>query len=177
MYYVAVVCPAHIEEKVLQFKYWMKEQFNCIVALKSPAHITLLPPFWLEEAREPELQQTLQSFKSDINELEIQLEGFAHFGNKVLFINVNENPLLEELKCQMEEHFLQSFSAVIKKDDRPFHPHITIASRDMKPGDFEKAWQYFSKKQFIETFRIKMVSLLRLGKLDAHWYIISNRSC
>lgn len=172
MFFIAIVCPPEVNEKVLRFKHWMKEQFGCVVALKSPAHITLIPPFWLEDVRETELLQTLQSFRSDMDELEIQLDGFSHFGKRVLFINVKENPALHELKKQTEIHFIQSFGDTIKKDERPFHPHISIANRDMKPGDFEKAWQHFSKKEFKETFRTKTISLLKLS--PGKWNVIGS---
>jgi 2'-5' RNA ligase len=173
MYYLAIVCPSQVDEKILRCKHWMKEQFGCIVALKSPAHITLIPPFWLEEARETKLLQTLQSFASGMDEFIIQLDGFSHFGKKVLFVHVKEHPAMEELKRQVENHFIQSFDS-IKKDDYPFHPHITIANRDLKPGDFEKAWQYFSNKVFKETFRIKTISLLKLSQ--GKWNVMGEKN-
>lgn len=163
MYYVAVVCPDEINKKVLRFKNWMKEHFHCIVALKSPAHITLISPFWLNAAREEELLQTLMSFPA-INEFKIQLEDFSHFTDRVLFINVKEHKGLTELKNKVELHFISSFSNVIKKDERPFHPHITIANRDMKPGHFIKAWQHFSNREFKEQFSVNAISLLKLDQ-------------
>jgi 2'-5' RNA ligase len=163
MYYVAIVCPPGVDEKVMQFKQWMKEQFGCVVALKSPAHITLIQPFWLDNERETDLLQTLHSFSGDGEELLIQFDGFSHFGNRVLFIQVKENSALQRLQKQTEKHFLQYFNDVIKKDARAIHPHITIANRDMKPGDFEKAWQHFSGKKFDETFWTKAISLLKLS--------------
>jgi 2'-5' RNA ligase len=174
MYFLAILCPPQVDDKVLSFKHWVKEQFASVVALKSPAHITLIPPFWLEETREAELLQTLQSFTSDMEELEIQLEVFLHFGKKVLFVQVKENPSLQELQSQTENYFLQSFGGSIKKDNRPFHPHITIANRDIKPGDFGKAWQYFSKKIFKETFRTKTISLLKL--ISTKWIVIGEKN-
>lgn len=151
----------------------MKEQFGCVVALKSPSHITLIPPFWLDEAREMELLRTLQSFKTDIDELEIHLEGFSHFGKKILFVQVKANSALEELKKQTENHFMQSFGNIIKKDDRLFHPHITIATRDLKPQDFSKAWEYFSKKNFSATFQSRTITLLKLS--PGKWNIIGEK--
>lgn len=174
MYFLAILCPPLVDDKVLRFKHWVKEQFGSVVALKSPAHITLIPPFWLEEVREKGLLQSLQSFTSDMEELEIQLEGFSHFGKKVLFVQVKESPSLQELQLQTENHFLEPFGDNIKKDNRPFHPHITIANRDIKPGDFEKAWQYFSKKVFKETFRTKTISLLKLS--TDKWNVIAEKS-
>lgn len=173
MYYVAIVCHAEVNEKVLQFKYWMKEKFGCVVALKSPAHITLIPPFWLEETREAALQQALQSFSTNGNQLEIRLEGFSHFNKRVLFILVKENLALEEIKKQTEKHFIQQFGEIIKTDDRPFHPHVTIANRDLKPFDFTKAWEHFSKKDFKETFRWVTISLLKLG--SDKWNVIGEK--
>lgn len=174
MYYIAVVCPPQVNEKVLHYKIWMKEQFGCIVALKSPAHITIIPPFWLDEKREDELLLSLQSFSGKLPEVEIQLEGFDHFRNRVLFINVTENKILNDLKVEAENHFMESFAGCIKKDNRPFHPHITIANRDMKPSHFEKAWEYFSKKEFSETFLVKTLSLLKLS--TGKWNVIGEKN-
>jgi 2'-5' RNA ligase len=151
----------------------MKEQFGCIVALKSPAHITIVPPFWFEESRENELLQALQSFSSRLSEVEIHLDGFNHFRKRVLFINVEENKMLIDLEVQAEDHFMESFSGCIKKDNRPFHPHITIANRDMKPSHFEKAWEYFSKKEFKETFNVNAISLLKLSQ--GRWTVMSEK--
>ena len=160
MYFVAILCPLPVNEKVLLFKNWMKEQFGCVVALKSPAHITLVPPFWLREANELLLLQSLQSFETTLDGLEIELDGFSHFGKRVLFVSVKENPALNELKSQVEGHFMKSFGASIQKDDRPFHPHITIANRDLKPSDFEKAWQHFNNRAFREIFPANSISSL-----------------
>jgi len=170
MYFVAILCPRHVNEKVLLFKNWMKEQFGCVVALKSPAHITLVPPFWLSEAKEGLLLQALQSFGSKIDGLQIELDGFSHFGKRVLFASVKDNPHLNELKSQVQAHFIKSFGTSIKKDDRPFHPHITIANRDLKPSDFEKAWQHFNTKTFHESFLANSIFLLKLR--SGRWHVI-----
>jgi 2'-5' RNA ligase len=173
MYYVAILCPKEIEDRVQQCKHWMREQCGCVNALKSPGHITLIPPFWMDEAAETELQQNLQSFSSNNAELEIQLQDFGHFGDRVLFINVNNNPLLNDVRLETETHFLQSFSRFIRKDERPFHPHITIANRDVRPSDFEKAWHHFSNATFQGNFKTKTISLLKLE--EGKWVIIGEQ--
>ena len=65
---------------------------------------------------------------------------------------------------------MERIGDAIKKDDRFFHPHITIANRDMKPAHFEKAWEHFSNKKFSETFDMNSISLLKLGQ--AKWNVI-----
>ena len=173
MYFIAIVCPPGPDNKILQYKNWMREHFGSVVALRSPSHITLIPPFWLEENKENNLKQAFQDIKIDLPELEISLDGFSHFGKKRLFARLQNNPSLEELKKNLENHFIAYFGDVIKKDVRPFHPHITIASRDLKPCDFEKAWQHFLNKTVKEKFLSQTISLLKL--LDGKWHIIDQK--
>lgn len=162
MYFGAIVCPAELDDRIGKYKLWMKQQFGCMVALKSPAHITLVPPFWLAADKESELLVGFSNFQSDMDAVEVELNGFSHFGKRVLYANVVANPALEELQQQTAEYFVQLFPDEIKKDERPFHPHITIATRDMKPSAFQEAWEEFSKKQLIERFTVTNISLLKL---------------
>jgi 2'-5' RNA ligase len=174
MYFIAILCPQAIDEKILKYKHWMKEQFGCTVALKSPSHITLVPPFWLEEESEGDLIATFGHFRSDLQEIIINLSGFSHFNKRVLFVAVMVNPALEEIKLQTENYFSENFPGMIKKDNRPFHPHVTIATRDMRPSVFDKAFTHFSGKTFTEQFQTRTISLLKLT--TGRWNIIAQKS-
>ncbi len=173
MFFVAVHCPAVVDGKIQKHKLWMRDHFGCTVALKSAAHITLVTPFWLKNDSEQSLIDTLQSFHTDHLPVEIQLQDFSHFSNRVIFVTVNENQQLGALRKETEDHFIQSFPNTIKPDGRPFHPHITIANRDMKPGDFIIAWEHFSKEHFEENFRATTVSLLKLTA--EKWTVIAEK--
>lgn len=173
MYYVAVLCPTGVNEKILIFKQWMKIQFGCVVALKSPAHITLVPPFWLADGREEELLKVMASFKNDVDIFPIQLDSFSHFARKVLFVQVIQSDMLEKLKREVEDFFIKSFPGVIKKDERPFHPHVTIANRDLQPADFIKAWEHYSTRSFQESFAATSISLLKLEQ--GTWNVIADK--
>ena len=171
MYYVATVCPEQINEKIQKLKQWMKDRFGCVVAMKSPAHITLIPPFWFLIEREHELVNAVQTFTNPSLPVKIELEGFSHFRKKVLFVQVKENASLGELKGGTEKYFSGKFGAIFKKDDRAFHPHITVANRDMKPSHFEQAWGHFSNMIFEESFSSNSISLLKLN--PGKWTIIA----
>jgi 2'-5' RNA ligase len=54
---------------------------------------------------------------------------------------------------------LKNFS--FKKEQRAFHPHITIANRDLAKSDFRKAWEYFNGLEFQKQFTTSAISLLR----------------
>ncbi len=55
MYFIALVAPEDINQQLLKWKIWMLEKYQCEAALRSPAHITLIPPFWMK----PELEKDL----------------------------------------------------------------------------------------------------------------------
>lgn len=174
MYFIAILCPPEVDNKFLQFKNWIKDHFGSVVALKSPAHITFIQPFWLEEIREKNLIDVFSRFKCDLGKLEIRMEGFSFFGKRAIFVSVHEDPALTELKRQTETFFINSFGDAIRKEKRPFRPHVTIANRDLKPGDFDKAWQRFAKTEFRENFIANNISLLKLEK--GKWEVIRETS-
>ena len=173
MYYVAIVCPDGINEKILTYKLWMQQHFCCIVALKSPAHITLIPPFYFDPSKEEALINTLTSFINHESTVNIYLNGFSHFGKSVIFVKVENNKVLEELYQSINLHFQNAMPGIIKKEERAFHPHVTIANRDVKPSAFLKAWEYFSKKQFETSFETNTISLLKL--VEGKWKIVYKR--
>lgn len=173
MYFVALVCPPEIDNKIQKHKLWMRDHFGCAVALRSPAHVTLIPPFWLALSAEEKLVETLQTFETDKLPVDIQLKNFSHFSNRVIFIAVTENHQLGTLRKETEDHFIQPFRAIIKPDDRPFYPHVTIANRDLKPGLFPKAWACFEHEPFNETFSAHHISLLKLGA--GKWNVLVER--
>ena len=174
MYYVAIVCPDDLNIKIQAFKLWMQEKFGCKVALKSPAHITILPPFWYNSDEENILLQAISSFDSSMEEIKIHLHDFAHFSNRVLYINIEHNESLNRIRQETEHHFIQKLGDIIKKETRPYAPHITIANRDLKPGDFIKAWEHFALKKFEEFFSANKVSLLKLN--EGKWHVIAEKN-
>lgn len=171
MFYIAILCPDRINERVGKMKLWMKKEFGCVVAMKSPAHITIVPPFWMANIKQEELRKVFESFRSAIEEVAINLSGFGHFHKKVLFVNVTENLLLTEFKKEAESYFVRHFGSEIKKDDRAFHPHITVATRDVRPSAFTSAWSYFSTMELEESFTTSSLSLLKLE--PGEWKILS----
>lgn len=169
MYYLALVCPPETDRVIRGYKQWLLEKFGCRVGLKSPAHITLVPPFWLPAEQEKELIRTLEEFQADLPPLSLHLEGMGRFGKRVLFIGVKENPMLARLRQSLLEWMHRQWPDAVKKDDRPFHPHVTLASRDLPPSHFEEAFQYLSHAGFSATVTADRISLLRLAGF--HWEI------
>lgn len=170
MYFVALVAPREIDQQVLKWKNYFKEHYKCTVALKSPAHITLIPPFWMKEELEIDLINSINEFSNSKNKFEIILKDFAAFKPKVIFIDVVKNGMLHELHAAFNDFILKQNKFPVKKDDRPFHPHVTLATRDLYKKAFHEAWEIFSEKQYEAKWLINGISLLRHNKKN--WDVI-----
>ena len=167
-YFIAIVLPDSINEKVLAYKQYMSEHYGCWVGLKSPAHITLVPPFWTGEENEEQLISDLTKLALH-PEFQLGTLGFAAFVPRTIFIQPSSSEQLNELRKKADEIFC-SPGGFGKKEDRAFHPHITIATRDLSKKSFVEAWEYFKQKNFKAEWMVRDVSLLKHN--GGNWEVI-----
>jgi 2'-5' RNA ligase len=169
LYFIAIVAPNHINDQVLVWKKYMEKEYGCKVALRSPAHITLVPPFSMSQETEKELSIHLREFSKSQKSFQIRLKDFDNFKPRVIFLHVEPSPLLLALKSRLDNYLVPLKKFPIKKEERPFHPHITIANRDLNKKEFPKAWAYFQELQYQAAFTANEISLLRHN--NSNWEI------
>jgi len=170
MYYIAILAPEEINMQVLKWKFFFKEKFDCNAALKSPAHITLIPPFWMKQDLEIDLINIIDEFSQTSASVDIYLNDFGAFKPKVIFVEVLENESLKQLHHSFNEFVISKNKFPVKKDERPFHPHVTLATRDLYKKAFSEAWEKFSSMKFEAEWRVNGISLLRHNKKN--WEVI-----
>jgi len=161
MYFVAILTSPEVNKKVLEWKYYMREHFGCVVAMKSPAHITLIPPFWMNEELELDFGRDVQAFCATQSPFKIELKDFDAFRPKVIFLNVKPSDKLAVFRSALETHLQSLQKYPIKREERPFHPHVTIANRDLMRKDFPEAFAHFQKLAYQQTFMTNEVVLLK----------------
>ncbi|OQY92837.1 MAG: hypothetical protein B6D37_13130 [Sphingobacteriales bacterium UTBCD1] len=164
MYFIALVAPEPIHSQVLKWKLWMQEKYQCSTALKSPAHITLVPPFWMNPALENDLLISVKDFSSLQDPFAIHLHNFSNFKPGVLFVTVEKNELLGNLRSKLESFLIQKEKFPIRKEERPFHPHLTIATRDLHKKSFYEAWDHFKEMEYAAEWRAENISVLKHNK-------------
>jgi 2'-5' RNA ligase len=162
MYYVALLCPLEIDEQMDNYKSFMKETYGCEVAAKSPAHVTLVNPFFLSEGKHKDLLEKLEAFDSLVTDVSIEIDGFNHFDNRVIFADVVSNENLTALQEQLENYLRNTGFPFIKEAKKPFHPHVTIATRDIKAENFDEAWANFEGKTFKGSFSTNAIHVMKL---------------
>jgi 2'-5' RNA ligase len=163
LFYIAIVCPGEIEAKIKAFKEHMQLHYGCRAALKSPAHLTIIPPFRAEDETEKHLQDFVQTFNIGMLPVDITITGYGNFGDRVLFAGVAPNNSLTELEKEATDEFNKQFPAIIFGMKPEFNPHVTIATRDIPEGKLEEAKAWFENKYPIsEHFTAKNLVLFKL---------------
>ena len=161
MYFIALVLPPELNQVILQLKKWMQEGWGCKVGLKSLAHITLIPPFWMAEEKEVPLQQDIETLSRQFKPFAISTNNFNCFKPRTIFIEPVLTESLKKLKKETDQFFKTHTQYGAKIDNRPFHPHITIATRDLRKSAFAEAWPQLENKTFEQTFTATGISLLK----------------
>jgi 2'-5' RNA ligase len=161
-YFLAIIPPSPIYEEALELKNYFKQKFNSKASLNSPPHITLHMPFRWKEEKEADLIDTLSKFKSGVAPFQLRLQNFNSFAPRVIFIDVAPNEQLVSLQKRLLKYCkkeLNLFNADYK--DQVFHPHLTLAFRDLKKSVFTEAWQEFNSKSFSAEFVVDKFDLLK----------------
>ena len=169
MYFLALLTPPEVNSKVLEWKYYMREHFGCVVAMRSPAHITLIPPFWMTEELEEQLKADSEAFAEKQSPFKIELQDFDAFRPKVIFLHVKPSTRLTNLRSELENDLLLREKFPLKQESRPFHPHITIANRDLLRKDFPVAFDHFRKISYTKAFDATDVALLK--HVNGEWRV------
>ncbi len=162
LYFIGIIPPDNSYDDACQLKHYFKEHFNSKASLNSPPHITLHMPFQWKEEKEGDLIQKIEQFSSEIKAFDLQLSNFGSFPPRVIFIQVVQNNALSELHKSLHrfaKRELNLFNGNYK--DLPFHPHITLAFRDLKKPMFVKAWEEFQSKEFHGEFNVDRFALLK----------------
>ena len=167
LYLIALVPDPELRDRIRSLKEEMKERFGASHALKSPAHITLQMPFRRAESFEPALVQTLKSLALQQQVFEIPLNGFDCFPPRVLFVRVGNQEAITKLHSRLQKVLKEDLGFSRQEQGFRFHPHMTIATRDLTEESFLQAWPEFAKRTFDAGFVVKSLFLLKHN--GKHW--------
>lgn len=160
-YFLAIVLPSPSQREVMAFKEYVKEHFDSKAALRSPAHITLHMPFEWKLKKEEVLIETLHNFHFP-QSVQVELKNFNHFEDRVVYVDVVANPLLEQLQKSLVTHVKQNLGLTNEAyNRRGFHPHATIAFRDLNKARFREAWAHFQTQTYHAKFSTSAFHLLK----------------
>ena len=161
LYFIALIPAEDLRAEVRELKLEMQRRYGSGHALKSPAHITLQMPFRLDEQQENVLCNLLREFAAGQTTFSTMLDGFDCFSPRVIFLRIADQEPLIPLQAALKKALIES--GIIPEPPRafPFHPHMTIAIRDLSPEAFEKAWPEYRERSFRAEIHIHSLFLLK----------------
>jgi 2'-5' RNA ligase len=115
----------------------------------------------MPDADQLHMKTVLQSFAGGHQPFPVQLKNFAAFQPRVIYVHVQPNSHLNALQASLAAALLHDGRFPIKKEERPYHPHVTIANRDLTAADFPEAWRHFQAISYEATFTANAIALLR----------------
>lgn len=162
LYFIAILPRSSQQELVTDIKKEIADKYHSKAALKSPPHITLQPPFQLEEARENEFLEKVKDFAREQNAFELHMNGFGSFKPRVIYVKVGQCDALDALHDKLTLYLENNFgiSENLRKS-RKYHPHMTVGFSDLSKTEFWQAWDNFKNRPISFSFMADHLALLR----------------
>ena len=163
-YFIAIILDGPGFDKIEALKQDLYTRHGLRGALRSPAHITLHRPFEWKEEKEPVLIEQLNLFRFGPS-FELELEGFDGFEPRVIYAALVHQPALYDLHARLTSFARRELKLFNEsEDERGFHPHVTVAFRDLKKPLYHQLMPEFRQTVLREKMWCKGFSLLKLEK-------------
>ncbi|MFD3158413.1 2'-5' RNA ligase family protein [Haloimpatiens sp. FM7330] len=123
----------------IDFKFGVKRQ-------KLPAHFTIKAPFELENIDNVnELENLIENFCKNNHKQKIDIDGFNHFSDRVIYMNINPSKEAVEI----HDKFIDQLKTLHwlewrKNDGKNKTFHCTVATK-FKSNKFNDIWNFVSK--------------------------------
>lgn len=161
LYFIAIVPDIELCKEVTALKNHIAVKYFSKAALTSPPHITLYPPFKWDEQNEDQIINSLENFVKNKTFFNFMLNGFGCFKPRVIFIKPEASEELNKLQRGLLRHLKTAIGLSDQQNERPYHPHMTIATRDLQKKYFYEAWEEFNNKIFEAEFNVCSIVLLK----------------
>lgn len=162
LYFFAIIPPENVQASITKIKENFRDRYNAKHALKSPPHITLIPPFEYKRSEEKRLIDNLELFSSEEFRFTQKLENFGTFPPKVVYVRVEKSDHLIKLYERFGKFMAKNLQLKsIFHDSRKFKPHMTVAFRDLTKENFYLAKSEYEEKRISFTYNVESINLLR----------------
>lgn len=162
-WFIAIEIPEPVKADIEEIKKQIAHDYETLSVLKSPAHITIVPPFYWGNGEE--LGRVVQSFS--FTPFVIYLDGYDAFESKVVFIKIQNHEPLRKLYEAFNTYFYHHYPQLKRKPTFAFHPHITVGNRDWKPENFRRCVHDFAHQVFMAEVICARLTLYTL--VEGKW--------
>ncbi len=182
-HFIGVLLPDDITATLEDCRHYMSHTYGCKSGYRTPIHVTLVPPFKLqEEYGTQDLENAIfsaiesgsitRALATDSGKKFIaHIEGFDAFGDRTIFGKVFADSHWTALRDATLAAVLKACPGCTKKDDRPFQPHATVANRDIPSGVSSDALKVLGEIKLNEDFPVDNITIFE--RKGGAWEIAS----
>jgi 2'-5' RNA ligase len=145
--YYALIPESPVQDQITAFKLEAAQRFGTLKALNSPAHLTLIPPRRLDALALDRYDEVVRQVSDAISAFSLACQGFAAFPPRVIYVHVLANEDLLNLNTRIWEQLYRS-GLTARQEGPRFHPHMTVAFRDLNPQQYAVAWPFFQNQSY-----------------------------
>lgn len=160
LYLLALLPP----EPVFSQTWALKQEVHSLTgsrnAVRLPPHITLLPPLRETADFEQACTAAIAAFAATEAAFEVRLDGFAWFGDRTLFVHVSEGTALRNFHVRLLA-WCATHLPQVRPENRPYTPHLTLATRDLPPAQVPQLRQLFGDRAYTAAFVVQQLTLFR----------------
>ncbi|RSK41150.1 2'-5' RNA ligase family protein [Hymenobacter perfusus] len=147
LYLLALLLPEPLHSAVWNLKQEIHRRTGSRNVVRLPPHITLLPPLRQPATFATELLPLLARFARQQAACAFRLENFAWFQDRTLYVRVTEDTGLLQFHAALYAQ-LRLELPVVPQPERPFVPHVTLATRDLPPALVAGLRQEFARRTY-----------------------------
>lgn len=174
-HFLGVLIPEDLTLTLEDCRRYMNEAYGCKSGYGTPIHVTLVLPFHLpEEYTTADLVYAIQ--KEVLPEaaqlkFDAHIDNFDAFGDRTIFAKVIRDEKWTALRDIVLAAVLKAAPGCTKKDQRPFHPHLTVANRDIPAGVSKDALEVMNELNLVEDFPVDNITIFERkgGKWEVAW--------
>ena len=168
-HFIGVLLPEDITLTLEDCRRYMNEVYGCKSGHGTPIHVTLVPPFRLQE--EYSTADLISAIEQEVLPQGLgftaHIDNFDAFGDRTLFANVVAGDAWTKLRDKTIQAILNACPGYTTKDKKPFQPHATVANRDIPVGIMTKALQVMNELNLAEDFPVDNITIFE--RKDNRW--------
>lgn len=158
---IAIVLPEPLFSLVREEQNFIAKTWGCRQALRVPPHVTIIPPLSVKEKEVKELESIAKEVAGHRKPFSMKITGYDTFSPRVIFLKPNFPYELGLLYTNLRDAIIPKIPQALNRyPDESFHPHITLAYRDLTPDQFKEMWRHYKNKKAKYTIDINQISIL-----------------
>ncbi len=167
LHFWALIPSDPVQKEITAFKLEAGQLFHTTKALRSPAHVTLIPPFRGSDRQILDIDLCVAEVAQTFQPFDLVCQGFGCFAPRVIFVSLLASDELRLLHQTLTICSPKAEGPAIPYPSR-FHPHMTVAFRDLDRQVFSAAWTHFQSRPYERSWTA--TGIWRLTHAGASWH-------